>query len=260
MSYLDRIFETKRQEVELAKQRAPLEATRARAREAGSPRGFRNALMNAAQPVSLIAEVKAASPSMGSIRPDLDPIEVSRIYESAGAHCLSVLTDVQYFKGSPENLIKSRESVSLPILRKDFIDDPYQVYESRSWGADAILLIVAALELSQIVDLQELAWELGMDVLVEVHDEAEAVTALTAKANLIGVNNRNLSTFKTDLQTSVRLLPQIAPYAHAVSESSLAAYEDIETVRNAGAKSVLIGTTFCAAEDIGAKVREVMHW
>lgn len=260
MSYLDKIFATKHEEVVAAKYELSLEDMRARARDAGTTRGFRRVLAEADQVPTLIAEVKAASPSMGSIRPGLDPVGVAKSYEYAGAHCLSVLTDVQYFKGSPENLIESRKAVGLPILRKDFIDDPYQVYEARSWGADAILLIVAALEQTQLADLQALAWQFGMDVLVEVHDEAETEKALNAKANLIGVNNRNLSTFETDISTSVRLLPQIKPFAQTVSESSLATYDDVVVVKNAGARSVLIGTTFCAAENIEAKVKEVMRW
>lgn len=260
MSYLDKIFETKRAEVAEAKASLPLGDVRAKARDAAPVRGFRRALAESEQSVSLIAEVKAASPSMGSIRPNLDPVDVAKTYERAGAHCLSVLTDIEYFKGSQENLIRSREATDLPILRKDFIDDPYQVYESRAWGADAILLIVAALEQSQLCDLQALARQLGMDVLVEVHDELETERALEAKASLIGVNNRNLSTFETDLETSIRLLPHIKPFAHTVSESSLATHEDIQRVSQAGARSVLIGTTFCAAEDIGAKVTEVMRW
>ncbi|MBX3117754.1 MAG: indole-3-glycerol phosphate synthase TrpC [Fimbriimonadaceae bacterium] len=260
MSYLDRIFETKRREIADAKAELSLDEVRAKARDADPVRGFRKALAEAEQPVTLIAEVKAASPSMGSIRPNLDPVEVARTYESAGAHCLSVLTDVEYFKGSPQNLIKSRESTSIPVLRKDFIEDPYQVYEARSWGADAILLIVAALEQSRLRDLQALAWQLGMDVLVEIHDEQEAERALEAKANLIGINNRDLSSFQTDIETSIRLLPQIKAFAHTVSESSLATSDDVQLVSSAGARSVLIGTTFCAAEDIGAKVKEVMRW
>lgn len=258
MSALQRIFETKKEEVERAKSQLPLEEIKARAADAPPLRGFKSALERAAPKMALIAEVKKASPSKGLIRQDFDPATIAQTYETSGAHALSVLTDEKYFQGSPENLRKARYATQLPVLRKDFIYDPYQVYEGRAWGADAILLIVASLHDDQIRELRDLATDLGMDTLVEVHTEEEADTALTLGCELIGVNNRDLATFQTSLQVSERILPKIAPHAFAVSESALETKEDIVRVQAAGARAVLIGTTFCAAPDIGAKVREVM--
>jgi len=260
LSYLDRIFAVKHEEVAAAKQSTPLEDLSVKAADAAPPSGFRKALESSGRPLSLIAEVKKASPSQGLIRSDFDAGQIAKTYERAGAHALSVLTDVQFFQGGPENLRAAKAATNLPCLRKDFIDDPYQVYEARSWGADAILLILASLGRNQAEDLQCLAWDLGMDVLVEVHTPSEADTALAIGANLIGVNNRNLSDFKTDLATSEEILPSIRDRALTVSESALNSFADLERVRAAGARAVLIGTSFCAAPDIEAKVREVMGW
>jgi indole-3-glycerol phosphate synthase len=231
-----------------------------RAREAASPRGFRAALADARPSLALIAEVKRASPSKGVIRPDFDPVTIAQAYEAAGAHALSVLTDERYFGGSLENLRRAREATRLPCLRKDFLLDPYQLYEARAWGADAVLLIVAGLEREQLAELHALALELGMDVLVEVHTLEEAETALGLGAELVGVNNRNLTDFRTDLSISEQILPLLAGRALAVSESALETCADLERVRAAGARAVLIGTAFMAAPDVGGKVREVMGW
>lgn len=259
MSYLDRILEVKRAEVDAAKALLPLAELEVRAKDAPPVRRFKSAL-EAADGIALIAEVKAASPSQGSIRPDLDPVAVAKAYEQAGAHALSVLTDREFFKGSPENLVAARGATSLPALRKDFIVDAYQIPESRAMGADAILLIVAALSDAEIAEFLGVAATLGMDALVEVHDEAEMERALTLRCDLIGVNNRNLSTFETSLEVSEVLLPRIVSTALGVSESSLSCHADVARVQAAGARAVLIGTTFCSAPDIGAKVREVMGW
>ncbi len=211
--------------------------------------------------LALIAEIKKASPSKGLIRPDFDPVGVAQAYERAGAHALSVLTDEGYFQGSPENLRLAKQHTSLPCLRKDFVNDPYQVYQARAWGADAVLLIVAALSPTQIEELHGLIQSLGMDVLVEVHTEEECEVALRIKCPLIGVNNRNLSNFETTLTISEQLLPAIhASGAVAVSESALETRSDLDRVQAAGANAVLIGTTFCAAPNIESKVREVMGW
>lgn len=260
MSYLDRIFQAKHEEVAAAKLARPLPEVQTLASESEPPRGFRKALEQAEIPLALIAEVKKASPSQGLIRADFDAAAIAQSYERAGAHALSVLTDVQFFQGGPENLAAAKKATRLPCLRKDFIDDPYQVFEARAWGADAILLILASLLRNQAEDLQCLAWELGMDVLVEVHTPAEADTALAICANLIGVNNRNLADFRTDLAISEEILPIIGGRALTVSESALITFSDLERVRAAGARAVLIGTSFCAAPDIEAKVREVMGW
>jgi len=257
MNVLDRIFAHKATEVAAAKARISPSEIEALASEASAPRGFLNALRSA-KGLALIAEVKKASPSKGLIRSDFDPTEIATAYARAGASCLSVLTDESYFQGSPENLRLARQASGLPCLRKDFLNDPYQIYEARAWGADAVLLIVASLNDAQLKDLHELAVSLGMDVLVEVHDDGETERALELGARLIGVNNRNLADFKTTLEISDRLLPKIAPHAFAVSESALETRADLDRVQAAGAKAVLIGTTFCASPDIEAKVREVM--
>jgi indole-3-glycerol phosphate synthase len=257
VSVLEKIFARKSQEVADAQRRVSLTEIRTMAEQSGLTRGFRSALLRASD-IALISEVKKASPSKGLIRPDFDPVQVATAYEAAGANALSVLTDVHYFQGSPDNLRLAREATSLPCLRKDFLYDPYQVYEARAWGADAILLIVASLDDAQLRDLHALAADLGMDVLVEVHTEEETERALSLKANLIGVNNRNLADFTTSLSISESLLPMIAPYALPVSESALETRADIDRVKAAGARAVLIGTTFCAVPDISSKVREVM--
>lgn len=258
MSVLDRIFGVKHREVAEAKARVSEVKLRLQIAEMEPPRGFRRALEASSDDVALIAEVKKASPSKGIIRPDFDPATIARSYANAGAAALSVLTDVPHFQGAPEYLGIAREASGLPVLRKDFLDDPYQVYEARAWGADAILLIVAALDDFQLRDLHTLALELGMDALVEVHTAKEAEIALSAGCTFIGVNNRDLGDFKTSLAISDDLLPRIAPYAFAVSESALETRADLDRVRDAGARAVLIGTTFCAAPDIEGKVREVM--
>ena len=260
MSELAKIFEGKREEVETAKSQISLSDLKAMARDAEPTRGFRDALSHADKPIALIAEVKKASPSQGLIRTNFDATEIASIYEIAGAHALSVLTDAPHFQGSAENLVRAREATRLPVLRKDFIYDPYQVYEARAWGADAVLLIVAALEAQELMHLKSLATELGMDSLVEVHNEAEAQIAMKAGSYLIGVNNRDLSTFKTDLAVSDKILPMIETPAISVSESAIETQEDIDRVHRSGARAVLIGTAFCAAPNIGAKVQEVMGW
>ena len=259
MSVLNKIFAAKHEEVAAAKQGfvavAELKAVVA---ETEAPRGFRLALQSSGKPLSLVAEVKKASPSKGLIRPDFDPRLVAEAYERAGATALSVLTDVQFFQGSPENLRIAKAATSLPCLRKDFVDDPYQVYEARAWGADAVLLILASLSSVQASELQSLIWSLGMDALVEVHTVQEAEVALSIGANLIGVNNRNLADFKTDLAYSEEILPLIRDHAVTVSESALETYSDLERVRAVGARAVLIGTTFCASPDIESRVKEVV--
>jgi len=259
VSVLDRIFAYKAEEVAEAKRLMPLADVRSKAAESDTPRGFLSALERGSETdVALIAEVKKASPSKGTIRPDFDPAAIARAYEASGASALSVLTDTRSFQGSAENLRLARGATSLPALRKDFIADPYQVYEARAWGADAILLIVASLDDAQLRDLHGLATELGMDVLVEVHSLPETERAIALGFPLIGVNNRDLGDFTTDLGISDRLIPLIAPHALAVSESALETRADLDRVKAAGARAVLIGTTFCAAPDIGGKVREVL--
>jgi indole-3-glycerol phosphate synthase len=259
-SVLKQIFETKREEVSAAKRHVPMSVLEDAVAQAPPPRGFRAALAAATTDVALIAEIKKASPSKGVIREDFDPEQITRTYEQSGAHCLSVLTDTRYFQGSAANLILARAASNLPILRKDFIFDSYQVYEARSWGADAILLIAAELSRAQLDDLRQVARALEMDVLIEVHIVKEAELALELGFDLIGVNNRDLKSLDTSLQPSLDLLPLISKQAFAVSESAIRSKKDIEQVKVAGARAVLVGTTFCAAPDIGAKVKQVMGW
>lgn len=260
MSRLARILEVKRSELEAARQATPQAEHEARARSLPAPRGFLAALERADPGPALIAEAKKASPSRGLIRPGFDILGVVHAYEAAGAHALSVLTDETFFQGSNENLQRAREATLLPVLRKDFTLDPYHIYEARALGADAVLLIVAALPASALIEMHELARWLGMDVLVEVHDEEEAEFVLEQGFPLVGVNNRDLSTFRTDQRTSAALVPRLAQRAFVVSESALETREDVARAREAGARGVLIGTAFCLADAIEPKVREVMGW
>lgn len=259
MSKLREIFEHKAMEVAASKVRLPQAEIAEMAADLPPTRGFERTL-RASGGIGLIAEVKKASPSQGLIRGDFDPVAVAEAYARAGATCLSVLTDEKYFQGSPENLRRVRGAVTLPLLRKDFIADSYQLYEARLWGADAILLIVAGLDDGSLSELFEEAKALQMDVLVEVHNEEEVERANALGATMIGVNNRDLSTFQTDLATTERLLPSIRREAVKVSESALSTHADIRRAEAAGANAVLIGTAFCAEPDIESKVRAVMGW
>lgn len=208
--------------------------------------------------LALIAEVKKASPSAGIIRLNFDPIAIATNYEDHGADCLSVLTDETFFQGSDSYLKDIRRTVSIPLLRKDFVVDSYQVYEARMLGADAVLLIVAALSLNQIVEYQEIARELGMAALVEVHDEHEMTIALQANADLIGINNRNLSTFHTDIGTVQRLAPMVPGGTTLVAESGIKTSADAQLVRKYGASAILVGESLMRCENIGSAVDALM--
>lgn len=259
MTILEKIFETKREEVAASKSILNASELRSIAADAEPRRGFLSALRSGNTSPSLIAEVKKASPSQGLIvQRDFDPIGIAQTYEANGATCLSVLTDVQYFKGAPEYLTQVHNSVEIPLLRKDFVFDEYQLDEAIVWGADCVLLIVAGLEQGLLHDLYGAAKSRGLDVLVEVHDEAETEVAMGLNPDLIGINNRDLSTFETDIRTTEKLLGQIPKEIFVVSESALHSRSDVELVHSFGARAVLIGTAFCESEDIGAKVREVM--
>ncbi|HYF76028.1 MAG TPA: indole-3-glycerol phosphate synthase TrpC [Symbiobacteriaceae bacterium] len=254
---LDRILATKRQEVAAAYAARPLAEVKAAAAEAPAPRGLRRAL---AQPagIQVIAEVKKASPSKGVIRADFDPVAIAQAYESAGAACLSVLTDEQYFQGSLGYLTAIRQAVGLPLLRKDFIIDPYQVYEARAAGADAILLIVAAFpeDPQPMFDLAALAADLGMDVLTEVHTGDELTIALTSpSANLIGINNRDLKSFHTSLDVTFGLVPRVPADRLLVSESGITGHDDLVRLEAAGAKAVLVGESLMRQSDVAAALR-----
>jgi indole-3-glycerol phosphate synthase len=202
----------------------------------------------------VIAEVKKASPSKGVLRPDFRPAEIACSYAAHGAACLSVLTDVHFFQGAPEYLLQARAACALPVLRKDFMIDLYQVYQARAWGADCILLIVAALDHGLMADLEACAHELGMDVLVEVHDGEELAAAMRLKTALLGINNRNLRTFETSLQTTLDLLPRITPDKLVVTESGILAPDDVKRMRDADVHAFLIGEAFMRAPEPGMEL------
>jgi indole-3-glycerol phosphate synthase len=254
---LDAIVADKRLEIEKRRARISLAEFRTRAESLPPPRDFGAALKREGNLVALIGEIKAASPSRGEIRADVDPLRVARIYAANGAAAISVLTDRKYFHGEPGNLKAARVGSDLPLLRKDFIIDEYQVYESRALQADAILLIVRLLDNAQLREFGVLAESLGMRVLVEVHDEAEVERALVAAATIIGINNRNLADFSVDLGTTERLAPLIASDKIIVSESGIFTGVDVARAARAGAAAVLVGEALMRAQDMGAKVREL---
>ena len=222
-------------------------------------RGFEASLRRSidAGRAGVIAEVKKASPSKGVLRADFRPAEIAQSYAAGGASCLSVLTDVQFFQGSPEYLQQARADCGLPVIRKDFIVDPYQVYEARAMGADAILLIVAALDHGLMADLEACARELGMDVLVEVHDADELDAALRLKTRLLGINNRNLRTFEVTLDATIGLLPRIPAERLVVTESGILAPADVKRMRDANVHAFLVGEAFMRAPDPGTELRRL---
>jgi len=253
---LQRILATKRAEVAAAKTAPPLAEIERHAREAPPPRDFAGAIrskLGAGRP-AVIAEIKRASPSKGLLRADFDPAAIAKSYEKGGAACLSVLTDREYFQGAPGHLIAARAACTLPVLRKDFIVDPYQVFEARAMGADCVLLIVAALEGGLLRELEGVAAALGMSVLVEVHDGTELDSALTLHTPLIGVNNRDLRTFETRLETTLELLRRIPSGRIVVTESGIAAPADVRRLRDAGVGAFLVGEAFMRAPDPGSEL------
>lgn len=250
---LDTIVARKYEEVAALKQRGLPVLDR----PVAPPRGFLRTLVEAPS-VAIIAEAKKASPSKGVIQPDFDPVRIARNYRDGGAHCLSVLTDVDFFQGSLSYIPLVREAVALPVLRKDFIIDPLQIEEAGAVGADAILLIAAILDVDQLRDFRLQAESLGMDVLVEVHDERELDDALQAESRLIGINNRNLNDFSVSLETTFRLLPRIPQGIPVVSESGIASAADMHRLREAGVKAALIGESLMRAGRQDQLLREFL--
>ena len=254
---LQKIVARKHEEIAERSGRISLQTLKDQLQSASAPRGFVASMqgkISANQP-AVIAEIKKASPSKGVMRPDFRPADIAVSYAKAGAACLSVLTDVDFFQGSDEYLQEARNACTLPVIRKDFIVDTYQVYEARAIGADCILLIVACLDDTQLHTLNTLAHELGMDVLVEVHDEDELRRALTLSNKLIGINNRNLRTFETSLDTTLNMLDQIPDDRIVVTESGIHTPEHVALMRQHGVHAFLVGEAFMVAEDPGEKLK-----
>jgi indole-3-glycerol phosphate synthase len=259
LSVLERILEVKRAEVAAAKQLLPQASVESHARGAAPPRDFVGALRAklSGQKPAVIAEIKRASPSRGVLRADFDPAAIARSYEAGGAACMSVLTDAQFFQGAPEHLGAARAACALPVLRKDFVVEPYQVFESRALGADCILLIAACLGKDAMTELESIAHELGMAVLVEVHDATELSAALALETPLLGINNRNLATFETRLETTLDLLPRVPRERVVITESGILSPQDVARMRARGVNAFLVGEAFMRAQDPGSALKEL---
>ena len=258
MNVLARIIDYKRDEVSLAKANTPVSALEALAKEI-KPRGFQRALeRKASTGYALIAEIKKASPSKGLIRADFAPAQHAKDYQAGGATCLSVLTDGPSFQGDPDFLKMAREATSLPLLRKDFMIDPYQVIEARAWGADCILLIMACLSDAQAKELLDVAEHLALDVLVETHDQKEMERAVNLNAKLIGINNRNLSTFYTDIKVTEELVSLAPSDRFLVTESGIRNHQDLVTLKGYGAKAFLVGESLMRQPDVELATKSLL--
>ena len=256
---LKRILARKLEEIDERIRKTSMEELGQRATEADAPRGFIHHLQEKLQTgqAAVIAEIKKASPSRGVLREDFNPAQIAMSYENGGATCLSVLTDVDFFKGVDAYLLQARAACSLPVLRKDFIVDPYQVYEARALGADCVLLIVAALSDSMLLELLQLTRHLGMDALVEVHDAGELERALAIPAPLLGINNRDLRSFETSLEVTLGFLEQIPDDRIVVTESGIHTVEDVALMRSRGVNVFLVGEAFMKAPEPGEKLSEL---
>jgi indole-3-glycerol phosphate synthase len=256
---LKKIMHRKGEEVRARAERLPLAELRARLGDAPPTRGFADALVErvAAGGAAVIAEIKKASPSKGVLRTDFEPAQIAASYARGGATCLSVLTDRDFFQGSEAHLVQARDACNLPVIRKDFTLDPYQVYEARSIGADCILLIVACLDDARLAELNGLAEDLGLDVLVEVHDAEELDRAARLPGRLLGINNRNLRTFEVSLETTIGLLNRVPEGRLAVTESGILDSEDVTRMRRHGVHAFLVGEAFMRAEDPGEELRRL---
>lgn len=256
MNVLTRICTDKQDHIRAAKAQTPLSALKEKIERQESPRGFKKKISQNSP--ALIAEVKKASPSRGLIRADFDPAAIAAAYEHAGASCLSVLTDEAWFQGRDADLLAARAAVSLPVLRKDFMLDPYQIYESRALGADCILLIMAALEDGQARDLAALATELGMDILSEIHDREELERAVTSGATMIGINNRNLKTLDVTLETALSLAPLLPPETVKIAESGIETREQLLMLNRNGFSGFLVGESLMKQPDIEQAVKNLL--
>jgi len=254
--FLQKILEHKKQEMADRKALLPLSELKRRLEETPVPLDFEGAIRS--RQGALIAEVKRSSPSRGRIREDFDPTAIARVYAESGAAAVSVLTDRRFFEGHDSFLLQVRSSISIPLLRKDFIIDPYQVYETRFLGGDAILLIARALDPGLLEEFLRISSELGLSSLVEIHDEADLEKAVFSGARMIGINNRDLSTFATDLETSIRLAPLLPKGITVISESGIRSRGDLERLKAAGVHGFLVGETLMAARDIAGKIRELL--
>ncbi len=258
---LNRILARKSEEIAANRLAVPIDQIRQQLATASTPRGFIKSLQEkqASGLAAVIAEIKKASPSKGVIREDYDPAQIARSYAKGGATCVSVLTDRDFFQGHDDYLLAARDACSLPVLRKEFIIDSYQVFEARVLGADCILLIVAALDDDALTKLYALSGELGMDTLVEVHDQSELERAMRLDLDMIGINNRNLHTFETQLSTTLDLLDQIPGGCLVVTESGIHSSEDVKLMRDHGVNSFLVGEAFMRAHEPGSELRALFY-